>query len=120
MKSPIKVFLALTLGLFLAACATAPGGAGIQQPSPQAKWYVYCATFKAAQPDILANIPRASKATVHSVVPIADKVAQECQGPMPTTDTAAVQQLTTDVTSVLVQLGLQRMLPAATTPATTK
>jgi hypothetical protein len=119
MKSPLKLLLAGMVGLLLTACA-APGSTGIQQPSPQAKWYVYCATFKAAQPDILANIPHASKSTVHTVVPIADKVAQECQGPMPTTDTEAVQQLTTDVTTVLVQLGLQRMLPAAPTPATTK
>jgi hypothetical protein len=111
MKS-IKLAFAAVAALALAACATAPGGSAVQAPSPQAAWYTYCAAYNAAQPQILAHIPTAPKATVAAVVPLSDKIAAECEGPMPVNTQAAVTELATDVTQVLIQLGLQKFIPA--------
>ena len=110
----LKLTFAAAAALTLAACATAPGGSAVQAPSTQATWYVYCAAYHAAQPNILANIGKASKATLQTVIPLSDKVASECEGPMPANAQAATTELTNDVTQVLMQLGLQRMIPQST------
>ena len=104
--------LILLAALSLGACSTVPGVPGAAPKTAdqqaQATWYVYCASYQAAQPAILAKIPTTAPSTLKAVQPIIDRVAAECQAPMPANSTVAVQTLTQDVTTVILQLGIDQ------------
>ena len=122
-----KLIMAALVAASLAGCAplVASNNTATQTPAQvaaqqtanmQANWYVYCQAFKSAQPTIAQKIPTASLDVVKVVAPLSHKIAQECSKPMPTDITTAATQLTQDVTTVIVQLGIQALAP--TTPTT--
>ena len=115
----MKRLLTAAAILALTACAplkTAPTNATPAQAAAanaanlQANWFVYCSAFHAAQPQIAARIPTAPLSVVNIVRPLADKVAKECESPIPANANVAVTQLTNDVTTLVVRLGIQQMV----------
>ena len=106
---------ALVGAMLLGGCAatSALPGAATKTPAQQAQatWYVYCAVYENNQGTILANIPKVSISTVKTVAPILDKVAKECEAPMPADSQIAATELSGDVTTILVNLGMQKLLP---------
>ena len=129
MKTFLLTAVFAVFALALAACTplvTSPPGVGqtaaqisaTQTANMQANWYIYCEAFKAAQPTIAMKIPTAPLSAVKIVAPLTRKIADECSKPMPTDLNAAVTQLTQDVTTVIMQLGIQAALPPSPVPGT--
>lgn len=103
----MKKILSLLAVLTLAGCA----GTGQQtaEPTVQAKWYAACKGWSVAQPQVAMKMLTATTKQVQTALPITQSVSKSCTATIPADTTAAVTELTTNITQVLVVLGLQQL-----------